>query len=190
MRLKKRALQNERESMTQPVEGIKEHQGKKYLRKIQSAVSCKQEVEIDVYAILKAFDVTCPARAHAIKKLLCCGNRDKGSALDDLWGVYAAVLRAIQLEEHTKSEIDKYMQVIEKSLQIMGITPRKFIRPDGSKEEISSTKKPSEIKTNVLGSNVKQTTKHPQDFEDASLIIGLDGWPRSLSSTYIVSNYP
>jgi hypothetical protein len=55
-------------------------------------------IEIDVYAVLEAFQVTCPARAHAIKKLLCTGTRGKGDAIADLTGAAAAVDRAISIE--------------------------------------------------------------------------------------------
>ena len=86
---------------------IEQHEGKKYLHTIWPAgelVTCdpklgKMGVQVDVYAVLEAFGVTCPARAHAVKKLLCCGNRGKGSAMQDLLGVEAAVARAIQLQE-------------------------------------------------------------------------------------------
>ena len=80
---------------------ISEHEGKKYLRVIESAVDDHpgRRVEVDVYCVLEAFKVTCPARAHAIKKLLCCGNRGKGSELQDLLGVEAAVARAIELQK-------------------------------------------------------------------------------------------
>lgn len=83
---------------------ILEHEGSKYLRGIYSATGVALSddgeplVSVDVYEVLEAFGVTCPARAHAIKKLLCCGNRGKGSELADLLGVEAAVARAIQLQ--------------------------------------------------------------------------------------------
>jgi hypothetical protein len=77
---------------------ISEHEGKKYLRPIHSAVDPNFAVSVDVYSVLVAFGVTCPARAHAIKKLLCCGNRGKGSEMADLLGVEAAGARAIQLQ--------------------------------------------------------------------------------------------
>lgn len=83
---------------------INEHEGKKYLRRVYSVTGVALEdagepcVSVDVYEVLEAFGVTCPARAHAIKKLLCCGNRGKGSELADLLGVEAAVARAIQLQ--------------------------------------------------------------------------------------------
>lgn len=81
---------------------IKKHEGKKYLRIIRSAVDPNLAVEVDVYAVIEAFGVTCPARAHAIKKLLCAGGRGKGTTLDDLTGVIAATNRAIELERVRK----------------------------------------------------------------------------------------
>lgn len=78
---------------------INEHEGSKYLRRIYSAKNADKFILIDVYAVLKAFNVTCPARAHAIKKLLCAGDRGKGDALDDLLGAEAAISRAIELEQ-------------------------------------------------------------------------------------------
>lgn len=84
--------------------GIKQHEGKKYLRRIYSAVEKGQSIEIDVYCVLKAFDKPEGPIAHAIKKLLCAGKRNKGDKKADLIGVLAAVNRAIdQLEE---GEID------------------------------------------------------------------------------------
>ena len=53
--------------------------------------------QIDVYDVLVAFDVTCPARQHAIKKLLCAGLRGKGNTEQDLIEASDAVERAIQL---------------------------------------------------------------------------------------------
>lgn len=88
---------------------ITEHEGNKYLRKVidprgEHATSPRGECMVDVYAVLVAFGVTCPARAHAIKKLLCCGNRDKGSEMADLLGVEAAVARAIELQRQRDTE--------------------------------------------------------------------------------------
>lgn len=76
---------------------ITSHEGKKYLRWIRSAVDPSLAVEVDIYAVLVAFGVTCPARQHAVKKLLCCGNRGKGGELDDLRGALGSVSRAIEL---------------------------------------------------------------------------------------------
>ena len=70
------------------------HSGSKYLRGVQ-LVSGK----IDVYAVLVAFGVACPARQHAIKKLLCAGLRGKGDELQDLRESIDAVRRAIEIAE-------------------------------------------------------------------------------------------
>ncbi len=89
---------------------ILQHEGKKYLRTIYSATGISGTkggmpcLMVDVYDVLKAFNVTCPAQAHAIKKLLCPGERNKGSALDDLKGAEAAILRAIELEIEREKE--------------------------------------------------------------------------------------
>lgn len=77
------------------------HEGKKYLRKIQSANGTPNGayIEVDVYEVLVAFDVTCPATAHAIKKLLAAGTRGKGNRLSDLVRAQAAISRAIDMEK-------------------------------------------------------------------------------------------
>ena len=73
--------------------------GSKYLRSIVGSVDGK----IDVYAVLVSFDVKCPARQHAIKKLLCSGIRGKASVRQDLEEARDAILRAIQLLGSEKS---------------------------------------------------------------------------------------
>ena len=77
---------------------IKDHEGKKYLRKICEPAPSNDTCLVDVYAVLEAFEVRCPACQHAIKKLLCAGLRDKGKVLDDLVGALAAVNRAVEME--------------------------------------------------------------------------------------------
>lgn len=67
--------------------------GSKYLRRILTTPDGK----VDVYAVLLAFEVTCPARQHALKKILCAGLRSKGSELQDLKEARDAIDRAIQL---------------------------------------------------------------------------------------------
>jgi len=67
--------------------------GSKYLRNI----ILTPENKVDVYAVLDAFAVVCPARQHAIKKLLCTGLRNKGSEEQDLTEARDAIDRAIQL---------------------------------------------------------------------------------------------
>lgn len=67
--------------------------GSKYLRQIKLTA----DGECDVYAVLMAFNVTCPARQHAIKKLLCSGIRGKASERQDLEEARDAIDRSIQL---------------------------------------------------------------------------------------------
>lgn len=68
--------------------------GSKYLR----TLVCTVDNKVDVYAVLEAFNVTCPAVQHATKKLLCAGIRGKGDTLQDLKEAKDAIERAIQLE--------------------------------------------------------------------------------------------
>lgn len=71
--------------------------GSKYLRDITPYLV---DGKADVYAVLKAFNVDCPARQHAIKKLLCSGIRGKGDTVQDLNEAKDAIARAVQLEEN------------------------------------------------------------------------------------------
>lgn len=71
--------------------------GNKYHRKIVGMDG--DSMFVDVYAVLVAFNVTCPARQHAIKKLLCTGIRGKGDSIQDLSETVDAVERAITLEQ-------------------------------------------------------------------------------------------
>lgn len=70
------------------------HSGDKYLRRIQ----IDADGLVDIYAVLDAFAVACPARQHAIKKLLCSGVRGKGDTLQDLREARDAVERSIELQ--------------------------------------------------------------------------------------------
>jgi hypothetical protein len=54
----------------------------------------------DVYDILEAFNVRCPAVQHAVKKLLMPGQRGEKSAIDDLREAKASIERAINMQEH------------------------------------------------------------------------------------------
>lgn len=52
---------------------------------------------IDVYDVLQAFNVTCPATQHAIKKLLCTGVRGHKDGDTDLLEARESITRAIEL---------------------------------------------------------------------------------------------
>lgn len=67
----------------------------KYDKKV---VGAKDNGEIDVYAVLETFNVTCPAIQHAVKKLLFPGLRGKGDTIQDLKEAHLSVIRAISLE--------------------------------------------------------------------------------------------
>jgi len=69
--------------------------GSKYRRRVRGLVKGK----MDVYSVLATFEVICPARAHAIKKLLCAGTRGKGGTKQDLREAIDAVDRAIDLAQ-------------------------------------------------------------------------------------------
>ena len=51
-------------------------------------------VTVDVYDVLKAFDVTCPALQHLIKKALCAGLRGHKNREQDLRDIVDSALRA------------------------------------------------------------------------------------------------
>jgi hypothetical protein len=74
--------------------------GSKYLR----IICCPIDNKIDVYSVLESFKVICPARQHAIKKLLCSGLRGKANVIQDLKEARDAIDRAIQMEESRKPE--------------------------------------------------------------------------------------
>jgi CRISPR/Cas system CMR subunit Cmr4 (Cas7 group RAMP superfamily) len=61
--------------------------------------------EIDVYDVLVAFNVTNPATAHAIKKLLAPGQRGSKDAITDLMEAGQSIERAVQLEKAEKKDI-------------------------------------------------------------------------------------
>jgi hypothetical protein len=52
---------------------------------------------VDVYDVIVAFEVTCPATQHALKKLLCTGIRGHKDAAQDLIEASNSITRAIEL---------------------------------------------------------------------------------------------
>ena len=55
------------------------------------------DTKVDVYDVLLAFGVTCPARQHAIKKLLAAGVRGNKETAQDLEEARQSVVRAQEL---------------------------------------------------------------------------------------------
>lgn len=72
--------------------------GEKYQREISPGVF------VDIYDVLDAWGVSCPARQHAIKKLLAAGQRGHKSEIKDLQEADHSVHRAImfQIERERK----------------------------------------------------------------------------------------
>lgn len=56
-------------------------------------------VTVDVYDVLVAFGVTCPAMAHAIKKMLMPGRRGSKDAEQDKREAIQAIERSIELSK-------------------------------------------------------------------------------------------
>jgi len=56
-----------------------------------------QKFRADVYDVLKAFEVVCPARSHAIKKLLMPGQRGAKGEMQDLDEALVSVSRAVDM---------------------------------------------------------------------------------------------
>lgn len=65
----------------------------KYLREI------KPGVWVDVYDVLQAFNVTCPAMAHGVKKGLAPGQRGVKDSIQDKKEAIASINRSIEMEQ-------------------------------------------------------------------------------------------
>ncbi len=53
--------------------------------------------EIDVYAVLKLFEVTDPCLQHIVKKALCAGKRGHKDMIEDLQNIVDTAIRAVEL---------------------------------------------------------------------------------------------
>lgn len=59
----------------------------------------KPGITVDVYDVLIAFEISCPALAHALKKLLAAGSRGVKSTTQDKQEAIASIKRSIELEK-------------------------------------------------------------------------------------------
>lgn len=66
----------------------------KYIRTIKG-------VEVDVYDVLKGFNVKCPAMQHAIKKMLCSGLRGHKDTSQDKKEAIQSIERSIELDKES-----------------------------------------------------------------------------------------
>jgi hypothetical protein len=71
----------------------------KYVKQIHESLynDGRDQISVDVYDVLLAFNVTCPAIQHALKKLLCPGQRGTKGAMQDLQEARFSIDRAMQL---------------------------------------------------------------------------------------------
>ena len=74
---------------------IERFSGNKYVKPISDKSG--NAAHVDVYDVLKAFDVRCPATQHAVKKLLCGGARGHKNIATDLKEARDSITRAIEL---------------------------------------------------------------------------------------------
>lgn len=74
-----------------------EELGSKYLRTIHTSTGSGQ---VDVYDVLEAFNVTCPAMQHALKKMLCAGLRGHKDLESDKKEAIKSIERSIQLDKN------------------------------------------------------------------------------------------
>ncbi len=59
---------------------------------------------IDVYRVLVLFGVTNPCLQHAIKKLLCAGNRGVKDELKDVQEAIASLLRYLEMQTEDENK--------------------------------------------------------------------------------------
>ena len=79
-----------------------ENPANKYIRRVVNAYG--HTLHIDVYDVLKAFNVTCPALQHLIKKALCAGIRGHKDISTDLNDILISTNRAIQLNRADQND--------------------------------------------------------------------------------------
>jgi hypothetical protein len=85
----------------------------KYLRTVHDIETKSIEARIDVYSVLEAFQVTCPAIQHAVKKLLCSGMRGHKDRQTDLQEAKQAIQRACELDRIRAAKQKKTDEVIQ-----------------------------------------------------------------------------
>lgn len=58
---------------------------------------------IDIYRVLDLFEVTCPARQHAIKKLMCAGSRGDKDLRQDIEEAVATLKRKLDMMDEDRN---------------------------------------------------------------------------------------
>lgn len=75
----------------------------KYLKQIKESTTHGLTINVDVYDVLVAFGVENPAIQHAVKKLLCAGQRGAKDLETDLHEAQQSISRAIQICEANRN---------------------------------------------------------------------------------------
>ena len=120
----------------------------KYLRTIREVGNNDVEIAVqaDVYEILEGFNVTCPARQHAAKKILCSGIRGKGDATQDLIEARDAINRAIELEiRRVKLRCEEEHENLAESLVGSGVPSRPVLGCEVERTEGTHTSAPANL---------------------------------------------
>lgn len=91
------------------IQEIRAPRPNKYMRKIKSFEShdingspIEIDVWVDVYDVIKAFNVTSGPMQHTLKKVLCAGERGHKDLLEDLNDIIASVEREIEMVKEGK----------------------------------------------------------------------------------------
>ncbi|AKA60989.1 hypothetical protein AVU33_gp36 [Enterobacteria phage JenP2] len=94
---------------TDCIQDIKAPRPNKYMRKIKTFEShdingspIEIDVWVDVYDVIKAFNVTSGPMQHALKKVLCAGERGHKDLLEDLNDIIVSVEREIEMVKEGK----------------------------------------------------------------------------------------
>ena len=108
-----------------------------------------KHLEVDVYDVLEAFNVTCPALQHLIKKALCVGIRGHKDESQDLQDIIDSANRAIGLaEDRVDGEMLENMDSMTiKTSEITGMDPN-WLTKDNEKRML-------EIEAAMLGVSTK-----------------------------------
>jgi hypothetical protein len=126
----------------------------KYAREITQTLADEDQgfsISVDVYDVLRAFDVTDPAIQHAIKKLLCTGIRGHKDTRQDLEEAIQSIERALDVvkaEEKLATFADESQPVTSDNPQQSPVCPFKVGDVIHHREDVRGR---SEIKWRVTG---------------------------------------
>ena len=102
----------------------------KYHRTIQDIEGNEMDGLIDVYSVIKAFNITNPAQQHMVKKALCAGLRGKNDYKNDMLECHQAIDRAIAIEKSIDDIVDEVKQEIEDEGLLLSISDLQIVLKD------------------------------------------------------------